>query len=79
MKIKLFAIAICMIVVFIIYVVYSLQDIPENKSVHSNNHIENQKYNKASASNKSEQLKEIKVDKFLPNPNWKDKMIVFLM
>ena len=77
MKIKLFAIAICMIVVFIIYVVYSLQDIPENKSVHSNNHIENQKYNKASASNKSEQLKEIKVDKFLPNPNWKEKNLVF--
>ena len=77
MKIKLFAIPICMIVVFIIYVVYSLQDIPENKSVHSNNHIENQKNNKASASNKSEQLKEIKVDKFLPNPNWKEKNLVF--
>lgn len=78
MKIKLFLILVCVFLIGLIaYIIYSLKTTYQNPLENKNNQVLNQKYNEKLTSKKSEQLKEIKVDKFLPNPNWKDKKLVF--
>ena len=78
MKIKLLLILTCSIlIVLVAYVVYALKHSPQNSLENPNNNITNQKNDEKKSPNNEGKIKEIKLDKFSPNPNWKDKTFIF--
>lgn len=78
MKIKLLLILTCSIlIVLVAYVLYAFKNSPQNSLENPNNNITNQKNDEKKSPNNVGKIKEIKLDKFSPNPNWKDKTFIF--